>query len=126
MNLPQTALSTAGTTAFNCVALTKEVASALPDQLTVELWTKPLPVTVTVKGGPPASNWLGAAAVMVGVTLTILKLYPLDVAPPETTVIVAVPGLAIKLAGTVAANCVPLTYTVVRAEPFHCTVLPRT
>jgi hypothetical protein len=39
---------------------------------------------------------------------------------------VAVPELAIRLAATVAVNCVALTYVVVRGVPFHCTIDPVT
>ena len=50
-----------------------------------------------------------------------------ETAPPGfATVMFAVPGVAIKLAGTVVVNCVELTGTVARAEPFHWTALPAT
>ena len=49
------AISAAGTVAFNCEALMNRVASALPFQFTTEPETKPVPFTVSVKGGPPGA-----------------------------------------------------------------------
>jgi hypothetical protein len=46
--------------------------------------------------------------------------------PGLRTVTLAVPWPAIKLADTEAVNCVPLTYVVGSADPFHCTIDPAT
>jgi len=55
------------------------------------------------------------------------KATTLEAAPPGLlTAMLAVPGAAIKLAGTEALNCVPLMYVVGKAVPFHCTVDPVT
>ncbi len=51
---PDCAIRFAVTPAVNCVALTNVVAMAVEFQLTVVLAVKPLPVTVSVKAGPPA------------------------------------------------------------------------
>jgi hypothetical protein len=42
------------------------------------------------------------------------------------TVTLAVPGIAIRPAGTLAVNRVPLTYVVASAVPFQLTVAPGT
>jgi hypothetical protein len=49
-------------------------------------------------------------------------------APPQgvTTVIEAVPAVAMRAAGTVAVSCVAETNAVVSAVPFHFTVEPET
>ena len=55
----------------------------------------------------------------------MVKVNPLDLPPPGVgfiTVTVAVPAVAMSLAGTEAVNFVPLTYFVVSPVPFHCTV----
>jgi hypothetical protein len=57
----------------------------------------------------------------VGVTV---KGRPFEVTSPSTTVIVAVPGLAIRLAATWAVNCAALPKAVGSAAPFHCTTAP--
>jgi hypothetical protein len=54
-----------------------------------------------------------------------VKANPLDVPPPGVgfiTVTVAVPAVAMSLAGTEAVNFPPFTYVVVSAVLFHCTV----
>ena len=54
---------------------------------------------------------------------TIEKVTELEAAPPGFwTVMLALPIFAIRLPGTVAVNCVPLTKVVTSGEPFHCTV----
>ena len=50
-----------------------------------------------------------------------VKLTPGDVTPPEDTAIVAVPEVAIRLAGTEAVSCVALTNVVVSGVPFQST-----
>jgi hypothetical protein len=56
----------------------------------------------------------------------IVNVTGLDVAPPQelgfTTVIEAVPAVAIREAGTVAVSCVEETKVVARAVPFQFTV----
>ena len=88
---------------------------------------KPVPLMVSQKLGPPAVTVVGEQFVITGTAVVMVKVACPERYPPGlTTVMVAVPVLAIKLAGTVAVNCVELTSTVVRAEPFHCTWLPAT
>ncbi len=45
--------------------------------------------------------------------------------PPEITVMLAVPAVLIRFAGTEAVNWVALPNVVIRDEPFHCTAAPR-
>jgi hypothetical protein len=64
--------------------------------------------------------------VITGV-FAIVNVTGLDVAPPPqelgfTTVIEAVPAVAMRAAGTVAVSCVAETNAVVSAVPFQFTV----
>src|SRR5439155_13490573 len=64
--------------------------------------------------------------VITGV-LAIVNVTPVDVPPHGvTTVIDAVPAVAIRAAGTVAVSCVEETNAVVSAVPFQFTVEPET
>ena len=125
---PAVAIKLAGTMAVNCVELANVVTSGEPFHTTTAPETKPVPCTVSVNAGPPAVTPPGEQPVYVGagapaiVNVTGPERYP----PGLTTVMAAVPVLAIKVAGTVAVNCIELTNAVARAEPFHCTVLPET
>jgi hypothetical protein len=62
--------------------------------------------------------------VITGV-LAIVNVIPVDV-PPQgfTTVIEAVPAVAMRAAGTVAVSCVAETNVVARDVAFHFTVEP--
>jgi hypothetical protein len=84
---------------------------------------KPLPVTASVKAGPPAVAELGFNVVIAGAGL-IVNCAPLDVTPPELTVTFTVPALAIKAAETGAVNWLGLWTVVGRADPFHWTTAP--
>ena len=121
--VPAAAMRLAGTWAVNCVALTKLVASALPFHCTTAPETNPDPFTVSVKEGPPAVAAFGLSEVITGPPL-IVKVAPPEVTPLSTTVTVAVPGAAMRLAGTWAVNCVAPTKLVVSAVPFHWTTAP--
>ena len=64
---------------------------------------------------------------MITGALAIVKVCALDVPPHGvTTVIEAVPAVAIRAAGTVAVSCVPLTNVVASGLPFQFTVEPET
>jgi hypothetical protein len=64
--------------------------------------------------------------VITGVA-AIVNVCAFDVLPHGvTTLIEAVPALAIREAGTVAVSCVAETKVVVNAVPFHFTVEPET
>src|SRR5206468_2779116 len=92
---------------------------------TCEAATKFVPVTVSVKAGPPAVALLGASVDSVGAGALTVNVRATDVPPPGagvTTVTEAVPGAARSAAEMAAANWVLLTNVVVRAAPFQRTV----
>ncbi len=62
-----------------------------------------------------------AALLVTGAPDKIVKIALLDVTESELTVIFAVPGVAIRAAGTVATNCPALTNVVANAEPLKAT-----
>src|SRR5438093_12620278 len=59
--VPATAIFAAGTVAVSCELLTNVVASGVPFQLTVAPETKPVPLTVSVKSGPPGATAEGTS-----------------------------------------------------------------
>jgi len=77
-------------------------------QRTPALETKPVPLIVSVKAGPPAVDVSGLREVITGPE-EMVKVAPLDVTPFTTTVTVAVPGVAMRVGATIAVNCVALT-----------------
>jgi hypothetical protein len=122
--VPALAISEPGTCAVSCVALAKVVVSAAPFQLTTEPFTKLLPVTVSVKAVPPTTALFGESDERMGALLFIANVTALEVPPPGVglvTVILAVPALAMSLAGTCAVSCVALTNVVVSEAPPHLT-----
>jgi hypothetical protein len=130
--VPVVAIREAGTVAVSCVEETKQPPpghkSAVPFQFTVEVETKFVPVTVNVKSGPPTPTQVGLIELMVGVP-PIVKLTAFDVAPQMpglTTVIEAVPGVAMLAPGTLALSCVEETKQPPpghdRGVPFQFTV----
>ena len=85
-----------------------------------------MPFTVNVNPLPPAVAQVGLVEVIVG-DAVIVNVAAFDVAPQGvTTVIDAVPAVAISEAGTVAVSCVAETKVVVNAVAFHFTVEPET
>lgn len=135
--LPIFAIRAAGTVAVNCVPFAKLVTSgelfhstvALVVKIPPEDW-KLLPETVRLNVGPPAIADPGLSDVMTGpttVTGLTVNVSPLEAGLPGfTTVMLALPAFAIRLPGTAAVNCVPLTKVVESGEPFHCTAAPET
>jgi hypothetical protein len=123
--VPPVAMSLAGTEVVNFVPLTYFVVSPFPFHCTVEVETKFVPFTVRVNACPPAVALEGESEVAPGFGLLIVKVSALDVPPPGVgfiTVTVAVPAVAMLLAGTEAVNFVSLTYFVVSPFPFHSTL----
>ena len=59
--VPAVAMFAAGTVAVSCELLTKVVVSGMPFQLTVAPETKPVPLTVSVKSGPPGATAEGTS-----------------------------------------------------------------
>ena len=123
--VPVVAIRLAGTWALSCVELTKVVLRADPFQFTAAPEMKLLPFTVSVNAGPLAVVAPGLSEIIAGGGV-ILKMAGgrLEVAPCSLTVMLAVPALAIRLAGTWALSWVALTKVVVTADPFQFTVAP--
>ena len=87
----------------------------------VALESKFVPVTFSVKDAPPAVAEIGSVLPMVGLPRLTVKLLAALVPAVVVTVMLAVTGEAIRLAGTAAETCVALTKVVVNAVPFHFT-----
>src|SRR5260370_1119411 len=79
-----------------------------------------------VNPAPPADTEFGLMLLIVGSGGLMVKTADADVPPLVVTVIFAEPGLAIRLAGTLAVTCVALTNVVLSAVTFHCTLEPLT
>jgi hypothetical protein len=123
--VPWLAMRAAGIGAVRA-PLVKVVVSAVPFQLIPEANVNPVPFTVRVKSGPPAVAEFGLSKEMAGGG-SIVKGRSFDGLPPDTTVIVAVPGALIRLAGTLAVIWLAVgrgRRAVVSAVPFQRTVAP--
>ena len=115
----------AGTAAVSCVLLTNVVVSDAVPRETVAPDTKLAPITVRVKDPLPAVTIDGKMLVMVAVGAVVVRLTALEAAPPGfAAVIFAVPGCAMRLAGTTATSWVVLTKFVVNAVLLNDTVAP--
>jgi len=125
--VPAALIFVAGTTAVICVALMKVVANVVPFQLMVDPLIKLDPVAVSVNAAVPAMADVGVIVVNAGAglfTITVLMVNGtvLLVPPPGVPVktdMAAVPAAVILVAGTIAVNCVALTYVVVSVFPPH-------
>ena len=124
--VPALAIRLAGTEAVNCVALAKDVVSAVLPHCTVAPETKFAPLTVRVNAAPPAVADAGEVLVIVGTATAAftVNVDPGDVPAELVTVTVAEPGVAIRLAGTTAVSWVTLTYVLANSVAPHCTVVP--
>src|SRR5579883_330800 len=114
----------AGMAAVTCVALAKVVLSAVEFIITTAPATKPVPLTVRFTAGLPATTEAGEMLVITGPGSVIAKFSAFEVRLPAATVTEAVPGCAIRFAGTDAVSCVVLTNVVASEDPFHTTVAP--
>jgi hypothetical protein len=124
---PGLAIKPAGTVAVSCVGEPGMVVSAEPFHSTVSPETKFVPLTVRANPEPPAVALAGDSELTVGAGALMAKLMELEMTPPGAcTLTEAEPGLAIRLADTVAVSCVGEPGKVVSAEPFHSTVSPET
>src|SRR5205823_212291 len=110
--VPAAAMSAAEIAAVSCVAETYVVARSAPFHRTTALVTKFVPVTVSVKAGPPAVAEVGVSPVDVGTGLlgaAIVNVCGLDVPPPGAgleIVTVADPAAAMSAAEMAADSCV--------------------
>src|SRR5206468_3255993 len=125
--VPTAAMSAAVIAAVSWMALTKVVVRVAPFQRTVEPFTNPVPLTVSVKAAPPTVALVGVSPVIVGMGLSTGNACAAEVPPPGAgvnTVTCGVPAVAMSAAVIAAVSCVALTEVVVRAAPFHCTAEP--
>ena len=117
------AISAAGTTAVNLVALLKVVARAVPFHFTRDVLTKLAPVTVRGKDAAPAVAEAGDKAVTLGAGLSMVKVRAaVEVPPPGaglSTLTDAVPAFAIAAVGIAAVSLAEFTKVVVKAAPFQ-------
>jgi hypothetical protein len=120
--VPAVATLAAGTAAVSCVEETKVVVKAEPFQLTFEVETKLVPLTVKVNAPLPAVVEVGLIELMFGTGLLIVNVCELDTGPVEFfTVTETVPAVATFAAGTVAVICPELPNVVARSDPPHIT-----
>jgi hypothetical protein len=131
--VPAVWISPAGTCAVSLMLLTNVVDNFAPFHSTAEPAAPPLmklvPLTVSVKLGPPIVALFGTMEVIVGTGLLMSNVSEPDVPPPGpplNTVTAAVPALLISVASIWAVIFVLLTNVVVRADPFHFTSEPLT
>ena len=113
------------------VLFTKPVDRFVLFTLTTDCGAKFVPVITNVTPPDPARTVVGEMDVIVGTLLgagVIVKVREVaDVPPPGVevnTTTVAVPGLAIRLAGTLAVISLVLRKVVTSAFPFHSTSEP--
>ncbi len=105
--VPAVAMSAAVIAAVNWVEETKVVVRFDPFQRTTDLATKLLPLTVSVKAGPPAAAEEGLRLLVVGAGLLIVKVRAPEVPPPGAglnTVTEAVPAVAMSAAVIAAVS----------------------
>jgi hypothetical protein len=119
-SVPPTVISVAGMVTVIVVLEIKVVVSGVPLKSIVDEALKFVPVTVSVKDGPPAVVEVGLTLVVVGTGLLMVNVCAFDVPPPGagfTTVMDAVPLTAISAAVIVAVRVVLEIKVVARAEP---------
>src|SRR5712691_7225924 len=107
--VPAVVRSLPGMLVVSWVALTKVVVRMPPFHCTTEAGTKPLPVTVRVKAGPPCSALLGESEERAGTgfTAVMVKATAAEVPPPGVgvnTVTGAEPAVVRSLAGMLAVS----------------------
>jgi hypothetical protein len=104
------------------VALNEVTVSGVVPKFTVVAEVKLAPLMVRENAALPASTEVGLRLEIVDAGL-VVNVEPAEVTPPVVTVTLAVPEVAIRLAGTCAVNCVGLTYVVVNAVLPHLAVV---
>ena len=130
-NVPAVAKSAAVRLACRTVLFMKKVGRFVLFTLTTDCGAKFVPVITSVAPADPARTVIGEMEVIVGTLLgagVMVKVREVaDVPPPGeevNTVTVAVPGPAIRLAGTLVVIWLVLRKVVTRAFPFHSTTEP--
>jgi len=127
--VPALAMSVPDIVAETWVLETKVVTRSAPFHLTTHPETKFVPLTTSVKPGPPAVAEEGARPVKDGTGFRMDRVNTLESPPPGDglrTVIFTVPALTMSVEGMVALSSVFETKVVVRLAPFHLTVDPET
>jgi hypothetical protein len=102
------------------------VGIGVPFKRTTDVVTKFPPRKATVVSGIPTARALGLTKERVGGGAWRVTWRPWEVPPPGlpfATVTVAVPGVAVWLAGTMAVSVVASTRVVAIGVPFHRTLL---
>jgi len=93
----------ADTSVLSSVAVIKVVGSAPPFHRTVEPKEKPVPKTTSMNAGAPATAEIGLRVEIVGAGGLTVNVSAGEVDPPAfVTAMVAVPGVAMLDAGTLA------------------------
>ena len=130
-SVPAVARSAAVRFACTTVLFMKPVGRFVLFTLTTDCGAKLVPVRTNVTPNDPARTVVGEMEVIVGTLLgagVIVKVREVaDVPPPGVgvnTTTVAVPGLAIRLAGTLVVIWLVLRKVVTSAFPFHSTSEP--
>ena len=95
--VPAVAMRLPVTVAVNCVVPVEIMLSAVPFHSTTALESNPVPFTVSVKAAPPAFAELGLSEVITG---EMVKVALFEVTLLSVTVTVAVPAVAMRVAGT--------------------------
>jgi hypothetical protein len=117
--------SAAGMVAFNSVALTNVVPSAMPFHTTTLDGTKPVPVASSSVSADPASTLAGFTLLIEGAGLFTEKSNEANAPPPGdglTTINFAIVAFARLFAVSVAPKLVAELYMVAMGAPFNCRV----
>jgi hypothetical protein len=122
--VPAFAIRLAGTDAVSWAALPNAVVSTVVPHFAVAPDTKFVPLIVKVKAAPPAVAEAGLKLVIAGGGGLMVNVAPAEVPPPVVTVTLAVPAVAIRLAGTEAVSFAALTKVVVSAVVPHFAAAP--
>jgi len=102
--VPVVATSCAGTAAVSCTEETKVVTSGLPFQVTLLPEVKLMPFTVSVRPGVPAGVEFGDRLVSSTAVVMVKGRGAGETMLGAETLTDAVPGLAMKFDGMVAAS----------------------
>src|ERR1019366_6201390 len=124
LNWPVLDTRLAGTIAVSELELMNVVASAVEFNETCEPEAKLAPVTARVKAAEPTGTLVGEMLPRLRAAVTV-NVTTLESEPPGlTTCTLTTPGVASRLAGTVAVNVVLLTNVAASAAPLNDTCDP--